>query len=496
MVYILFLVFALLFRPGSALQRMKAGDDTVKNKIITALFIAVTVFVLVFPMHLPRAWNGEVPMHRNQYERMAESLLQGHLYIFDDADPKLAEMENPYDPAARKAIGVKVHWDSAYFEGKYYFYFGIVPVLILFLPFRAIAGISLPTYIGTAIFTAGVVIGIFLLFRLLSRRFFPKMTLGIELTLASAFSLMSLWYVSQAPALYCTAIVSALAMMVWSFYFFFRSVYVAEKESRQVLFAVLGGSFGALAFGCRPPVAIANFIAVPMLITYLRQRKLSFKVVRHAIYAILPYVIVAALLMIYNYLRFHDPLEFGQAYQMTVADQHAYGSFLERFSFAAEFKGLVNQFFAIPKYVKEFPWVRYGGAIINFPVLIFSLMLFLPRTIRSAMKAKWFGVTAVLFALPILITLLDVYWSPYLLERYRLDIYWLMGIAVFIAFAYLYEHSRTGRQEAALQIAFAFLSFATIVLSVLFYLVPQDASFTSESPETLDFVRTAMFFIP
>ena len=38
----------------------------------------------------------------------------------------------------------------------------------------------------------------------------------------------------------------------------------------------------------------------------------------------MPYVAVGVALMCYNYARFEDPFEFGQAYQLTVADQHLY----------------------------------------------------------------------------------------------------------------------------------------------------------------------------
>ena len=49
--------------------------------------------------------------HRDQYERMAQSILHGHLYLeYEDVDPRLSEMENPYDPQARKELGIYYHW--------------------------------------------------------------------------------------------------------------------------------------------------------------------------------------------------------------------------------------------------------------------------------------------------------------------------------------------------------------------------------------------------
>ena len=53
-------------------------------------------------MSLPPNWNGENPEHKDQYERITEAFLNGHLYFdYDDVDPKLNAMENPYDREAR-----------------------------------------------------------------------------------------------------------------------------------------------------------------------------------------------------------------------------------------------------------------------------------------------------------------------------------------------------------------------------------------------------------
>lgn len=57
-------------------------------------------------------WYGEIPLH-DQYERTAEAMLNGHLYIdYEDSDPVLAEMDNPYNPEARTAAGVRYHHDN------------------------------------------------------------------------------------------------------------------------------------------------------------------------------------------------------------------------------------------------------------------------------------------------------------------------------------------------------------------------------------------------
>lgn len=68
--------------------------------------------------------------------------------------PLLLQMDNPYDPQARVDLGVDYRWDTAYYHGHYYMYFGVVPVFLLFLPFRLITGMSLTTYHATQVFVA------------------------------------------------------------------------------------------------------------------------------------------------------------------------------------------------------------------------------------------------------------------------------------------------------------------------------------------------------
>ena len=51
------------------------------------------------------------------------------------------------------------------------------------------------------------------------------------------------------------------------------------KENKQILLAFFGALFGALAFGCRPTIALGNLLVLPMLITYLKEKKITGKLV-------------------------------------------------------------------------------------------------------------------------------------------------------------------------------------------------------------------------
>lgn len=52
---------------------------------------------------------------------------------------------DPYDVATRQRLladGVSpVYWDYAFYQGHWYSYFGVVPALLLFLPYRAVTSL-------------------------------------------------------------------------------------------------------------------------------------------------------------------------------------------------------------------------------------------------------------------------------------------------------------------------------------------------------------------
>ena len=262
-IYGIVLFVLVMLRPKSALHTKKLTDCGRREKITIGVVLVILILLCTLPMGLAPGWNGEEPGATNQYELLAEAILNGHINIDNgDVDPLLLQMDNPYDPQARVDLGVDYRWDTAYYHGHYYMYFGVVPVFLLFLPFRLITGMSLTTYHATQVFVALFICGIFANFYMMSKRFFKKMTLGMYLMLASAFSIMSVWYSVDAPALYCTAITGALCMEIWSLFFFMRAVWVEEDEKKSIRLAFFGSLFGALAFGCRPPVARANLFVV------------------------------------------------------------------------------------------------------------------------------------------------------------------------------------------------------------------------------------------
>ena len=66
----------------------------------------------------------------------------------------------------------------------------------------------------------------------------------------------------------------------------------------------------------------------------------------------------------------------------------------------------------------------------------------------------------------LVITAMDILWTPYLLERYRMDIYFLLGIACYVIAGMWYRScGKEGRK--ILNTILIVMSIATVVSSIL-----------------------------
>lgn len=466
------------------------------QRLILCAVMLLQILVCTLPMGLSPMWNGERERHLQQYAKMAEALLQGHVWLDYDVDPRLGEMENPYDPEARRALGmakeITYEWDHAYYNGHYYMYFGIVPTLVLFLPFRLVTGRDLNAYHATEAFTVVLIISLYTFFRLLAGRFFPKMRFASYLMISCAVSSMTVWFAVAAPALYCTAITGGISFMLVSLTLFFYAVYVETDEIRQIIIAFFGSVFGALVFGIRPPVALSNLLVIPLLVTFLSRKKRSRVLLRRILFAASPYPVVAALLMYYNYIRFENPFEFGQLYQLTEADQHLYSAL--HLSPGTVFGGIYSFLFQPPVWSDSFPFIGMGGVFMNYPFLFLTIVLFLPRVRMQLSHARLLGVVRALFVTIVVTILIDTQFTPVMNPRYRMEVYWLLGILFFIAAGALQQYVL---HQKAIPACSALLGIACAIMiytSFLLYLVPFDGNIADYDPDFLRRMEQILLF--
>ncbi len=484
----------IAFRPKTFWHTMELKDSGKRERIIISMTVLLLIVICTLPMSLSPEWNGEETEHIKQYEKMAVALSKGQLYLDDEPSEELLAMSNPYDTEERESLGVPYLWDHAFYDGNYYMYFGVVPVFLLFLPyFLLTGGASLATYHATQIFVALSIVAIFYMFWLLSKRFFEKISIGLYVMLSVAVSAMSVWYCAAEPALYCTAISSAMCLELWSLCFFIRAVWIVEGENRQIWNAFAGAMLGALTFGCRPTIALANILVLPMLAAYLKGKKITAKLIRKLFLAAVPYLCVGILLMMYNYLRFDSPFEFGQTYQLTVTDQTTLASVSERFTLVSFIITIFKNFIEYTGPRMLFPYVNYQGIFINFPILLLGFIV-IWEPVNKKIKEKGLFPFMIMFAIiSVIITIFEILWSPELLERYRSDIYFLLGILCFVAVGFWHTTLSSEKNRKKLSFIITILAFGTVLQAVLLFLVPDNGRITAYDPMFLENIRSVLW---
>ena len=82
-------------------------------------------------------------------KELVDAFMKGQTHLDIEVSEELAALKNPYDPSAR--YGVEYAWDHLFYNGKYYSYYGIAPVFMLFKRYLYDAyGVLLFTIIGLA----------------------------------------------------------------------------------------------------------------------------------------------------------------------------------------------------------------------------------------------------------------------------------------------------------------------------------------------------------
>jgi hypothetical protein len=293
---------------------------------ITLAFIAY-LFVLMlltapFSLKLPFKENfADEPMDQYNAE-VVDALLDGHAYLNIEPPEKLLTLKNPYDPEELRNAGLYQGWppyDHAFYNGKFYSYFGIVQVLVLSLPYKLITGHYIPTRVATFIFSALASVFLMLIWQRLVFRYMKKMPLGMhalgQLTVAMCSCItFSISY----PAFYEATRVSALFFTTLGLWLVLGST----KNGRINKWELIFGSFCmALAVGCRPNYML--FLLLIPIVLWEEGKKTwrdKQKFLLLFAYIAVPCAIVASGLMWYNYIRFGSVFEFGSSYQLTVAN--------------------------------------------------------------------------------------------------------------------------------------------------------------------------------
>lgn len=484
-----------LLRPGSACHALQTDLTKLRQWLCTTAVLGLGLLLF----HRMLQWNTgalawpEYMEHHQQYYRLTEALLEGRVDIGEA--PLLQEVSNPYDPAARAAAGLSLgdfKWDHAYYQGHYYVYFGIVPVLLLYLPWYVLTGSHLPN--ADAVFCLGglLMAGIAYFLWQVIRRWFPRTSYPLYLLLWAAMGAAScLGYAVYKPDLYLVPILAGITCGVWGLAFWIS----AKREEGYCSWRLGAGSVCvALIAGCRPQLLLILLMGVILFWKAVwKERKLFAKTGKAQTLALcLPFVLGAAGIMAYNALRFGSVWDFGANYNLTTNDMTHRGWVWGRcglgiFSYLLQPLRLGSVF----PFLQDFPVETVyqgltvsermiGGVLWLFPVLCFGVC--------GLGRKKWFAdrsCYALVWASQLLALALVVADTQMagLLTRYFGDFVWIAMIgSVFTILAGLDWLSRQRADSSALLRLAVLACVLTLIFSFLRIFAHSEDSIRSANP--------------
>lgn len=429
-------------------------DDPSQSNTTMAVACVLAVIFLATPFLNPAFISPPWP-HHNQYNDLAEAFLDGQLHLNKEVPDILAEMENPYDRNERlrlfKLEKITEPWDTAYYNGKFYVYFGVLPVFLFYLPAQLI-GFDFPNFLAIVIFSWVLIAGVFLFYSKMIKMYFPKVPYLLYLVLSTLTAACSgVFYLIKRPDFYSVPIMGALAFTVMGLYFWLSSI-ENERISRGKMLA--GSIFMASVIALRPNLVFFSCAAFVIFwhSVFTDRELLSIKsrlsddkyrgLINTLIFCA-PYIIIGVLVMVYNMARFSSPFDFGAAYNLTTSDMTLRGFNLDRFGL-----GVFEYLFRPPTIQGTFPYLvssmpetayigftsregMFGGIFAVCPVLWALLAL------HKVKKERPFPLVVFLTVTSFIVCLLDIQ-AGGILPRYTSDfaLFFVMAAAITLFMLY------------------------------------------------------------
>ncbi|HWA09843.1 MAG TPA: hypothetical protein VG838_10365 [Opitutaceae bacterium] len=284
----------------------------------------------------------------HHYQYMVDGFLSGHLYLSREPAKELLALPDPYDPVRNLHYRF---WDASLYHGKYYLYYGPLPAILLMLPWKLLAAADLPQRLATGLFACGGLGALALLLTEIRRRLFRGVTpaqLFLAIVLAGHVSWLPV--ILRRPAFWELPIVTAAALLWWSFYCLWRY----HESGGRSRWAWAGGVIFSLTLAARPTYLFAAPLVVLLFTLPFSRERTWPQRLRLAWPVIVPLGCSGLALAAYNYGRFGHPLEFGQHYQLWGV---AYGD-APFFSLRFLPFNLGLYFFSLPELSPYFPFLR------------------------------------------------------------------------------------------------------------------------------------------
>ncbi len=455
------------WQPNSKLWHIRLNPSSRNQRLAFAVLITPIALLTVVLCALQLGDNTALVFHEqggytydfDQYGHIADALLHGHTWLDLDVPHELASAANPYDPATRSSLLADevspIYWDYVYKDGHWYSYFGVLPAVLLYMPYQLLTGRMLPTSVAVLILMAFALVFLTLLVIRLIARFFPNTSLAATsiavcvMILGSNASYLLFRRNFYSVPFAASLALSALGLWLW----------LGAQTARRPLIAAeiwhvsgapklslphlgLGALCIAANFGCRPTFCLTALLGIALFwpqIHAATQGVFSGQTSWHKALVAPTVVLMCALvpvvpLMAYNVARFGSPFDFGNAYQITVTDMTNFHAPL-----ADALPAIAYYLFLPLHFIARFPWVALspapmpewvyaepmvGGLVTMCPLLLLAFAL--PFLQRSSTDRTPLLLAALILA--VAIVAFDALHAG-LGWRYMADFGWLLALA-------------------------------------------------------------------
>ena len=479
--FLVLIELAWLFRPTSFVWKREALNPGKKG------WSVLLFFYLGFMLLMTMLMISNTPMWYetfNPYARLANAITEGHLYVgvADDEITALADKLVSWGEDDEKIL-----FDYALFNGKYYVYFGILPELILYLPYRLITGRDMTDAASLLIITAFLIPGLYMLSKEIIRRFYKTIPFALHLLLvvAAVFG-SSLPAILSEPLVYSVSILSGVTFVLWGLFFLMKAFPFGNHP--WILF--LGSCCMALAVACRPTLFLYSLILIPFIFfsykEYQKQRFGLNKCLVTIISLVLPYIVVAGSLMLYNQARFGNPFQFGMIYNLTVIPSKQTAIDIIEMVPVVFYEYL----FKVPVFEHIFPFVKghyegcvteYSGTIYYYQTVGYGIFIINPILImmyiypfyKSKNRKRINTLIYVTMAMTVLFIVFDTYMTQVMATRYTLEFSFLLFLISGVYIFELWEQLSACVRNAISRGLLLVVMFSVVINLLTFFTTPQ-----------------------
>ncbi len=470
---------------------------------ISSLIITVSAVLISFGMTCEKIpYDSEGYFSQQKGNQISEELVlafeNGQVSLLREPEKKLLELKDPYDRYLRESVMDNEAWDHVFYKGKYYSYYGIAPVILLFLPYHLITGSFFSTEIAVFIFSALGLVFLALTYNAIIKRWFRRIPSGCYIAgLAILLTVCGIWYCVGRPLFYEISISSGFAFTALGAYFLISSNVIGggEVSLKKILFASL---FLATAVLCRPTLAVYSICAcVYYAIGFSRCAEIhepdgSIKTVKsmkikYILCAVIPFIVLGSVQMWYNYARFDSPFDFGIKYSLTINDfidseYHTLFVLIGIFAYVFAFPSLK---FDYPFVETPFSYLKANGyyfkdigqtsGILFLALPVFAYLLggkALQKLPDRRTKIKYSVITLLPCVIMPLVIMFSIWESGYAV-RYTADFSWQILTGAYIILFFLYHNTENTTLKKLFRYFMAFSMTVSFIVNV-----PQIFSFS------------------